>query len=324
MRQFVKYQTRQFGLRILDEGVEQRVTASPVQVAQGGVRRHRIDADLQTLRALMLGHFAGFGLVEVTTVANTAGYRKTPGLERERQLGRGHDVPHDRAALQVGVTVVAGVVRQRQVGHGKLANALRQRQAVFQWRRRLRIGQPLLHRFGRLQHLQAETELPYERLLKLYKEVAGKSPSKGQLPFSADWFMTWQPNIHSSLFYNIHSYLQKTTALEDGDAEHVMLVMLAGLLAFFLLEKLVLWRHSHGHEELDDAGDESEHDHAMHAHGHGHDQGRSGLMILIGNSVHNFCDGIVIAASFLADPALGLAATLAIVAHAVPREAIRD
>ena len=50
---------------------------------------------------------------------------------------------------------------------------------------------------ARLQMLQSETELPYERLLKLYKEVAGKSPSKGQLPFSADWFMTWQPNIHS-------------------------------------------------------------------------------------------------------------------------------
>jgi len=113
-------------------------------------------------------------------------------------------------------------------------------------------------------------------------------------------------------------------ALEQGRAEHVMLVMLAGLLAFFLLEKLVLWRHSHGHEHHDDAADESEHDHAMHApppgRAHGHDQGRSGLMILIGNSVHSFCDGIVIAASFLADAALGLAATLAIVAHAVPQQ----
>ena len=49
--------------------------------------------------------------------------------------------------------------------------------------------------------LQSETDCPYERLLKLYKEVAGKSPSKGQLPFSTDWFMTWQPNIHASLFY---------------------------------------------------------------------------------------------------------------------------
>lgn len=71
---------------------------------------------------------------------------------------------------------------------------------------------------ARLQMLQSETALPYERLLKLYKEVTGKSPSKGQLPFSADWFMTWQPNIHASLFFNIYTYLQKTTALDDGDA----------------------------------------------------------------------------------------------------------
>jgi zinc and cadmium transporter len=87
-----------------------------------------------------------------------------------------------------------------------------------------------------------------------------------------------------------------------------------GLLAFFLLEKLVLWRHSHGHEHHDEKLDESEHDHALH------DQGRSGLMILIGNGVHNFCDGIVIAAAFLADTALGLAATVAIVAHALPQQ----
>jgi len=103
-------------------------------------------------------------------------------------------------------------------------------------------------------------------------------------------------------------------ALEAGTAHEVMWVMLAGLLAFFLLEKLVLWRHSHGHEHHDAHADESEHDHALH------DQGRSGLMILIGNGVHNFCDGIVIAAAFLADTALGLAATVAIVAHALPQQ----
>lgn len=109
-------------------------------------------------------------------------------------------------------------------------------------------------------------------------------------------------------------------ALEAGDAHHVMLVMLGGLLAFFLLEKLVLWRHSHGHETHRDDVDETEHDHALHAHGPAHDGGRSGLMILIGTAVHNFCDGIVIAAAFLVDPALGLATTLAIVAHAVPQQ----
>jgi flagellar transcriptional activator FlhC len=71
---------------------------------------------------------------------------------------------------------------------------------------------------ARLQVLQSEIDLPYERLLKLYKEVAGRSPSKGQLPFSLDWFMSWQPNIHSSLFFNIHEYLVKTSELEDVDA----------------------------------------------------------------------------------------------------------
>jgi zinc and cadmium transporter len=106
-------------------------------------------------------------------------------------------------------------------------------------------------------------------------------------------------------------------ALETGSASTVMATVLAGLLAFFLLEKLVLWRHSHGHAEHRDEQDESEHDHALHAHGDG---GRSGLMILIGNSVHNFCDGIVIAAAFLVEPRLGVATTVAIVAHAVPQQ----
>jgi len=122
-------------------------------------------------------------------------------------------------------------------------------------------------------------------------------------------------------------------ALETGSAEAVMITVLVGLLLFFLLEKLVLWRHSHGHGG-DDVEPQSEHaraDPSMarapghahdHARGDGHDgdHGRSGLMILVGNSVHNFCDGIVIAASFLADTTLGIAATLAIVSHAIPQQ----
>ncbi|MCZ7563117.1 MAG: flagellar transcriptional regulator FlhC [Burkholderiales bacterium] len=60
---------------------------------------------------------------------------------------------------------------------------------------------------ARLQVLEAETTLSRERLLRLYKEVQGKSPPKGMLPFSTDWFMTWQPNIHASLFMNVHGYL---------------------------------------------------------------------------------------------------------------------
>lgn len=116
-------------------------------------------------------------------------------------------------------------------------------------------------------------------------------------------------------------------ALEEGAPDVVMGTVLAGLIAFFLLEKLVLWRHSHGHAHHHDDVDESEHDHALHApdardhvHASHTHPSRPGGMILIGNSVHNFCDGIVIAAAFLVDARLGLATTLAIVAHAVPQQ----
>jgi flagellar transcriptional activator FlhC len=67
---------------------------------------------------------------------------------------------------------------------------------------------------ARLQVLESETDLSYERLLRLYKEVQGESPARGMLPFSTDWFMTWQPNIHSSLFLNMYEYLNIIKAYE--------------------------------------------------------------------------------------------------------------
>ena len=108
-------------------------------------------------------------------------------------------------------------------------------------------------------------------------------------------------------------------ALEGGTPANVMMTVLIGLLAFFLLEKFVLWRHAHGHDAHSDARAETEHAHALHADAP-IEVSRPGLMILIGNSVHGFCDGVVIAAAFLADVALGTATTVAIVAHAVPQQ----
>lgn len=64
---------------------------------------------------------------------------------------------------------------------------------------------------ARLQVLEAETALSRERLLRLYKELRGRSPPKGMLPFSTDWFLTWLPNVHSSLFINIHRYLTRNS-----------------------------------------------------------------------------------------------------------------
>lgn len=71
---------------------------------------------------------------------------------------------------------------------------------------------------ARMQMLEAETDLSRERLLKLYKEVKGVSPPKGMLPFSTDWFMSWQPNIHASLFMAFHRFVKGNASLQGLDA----------------------------------------------------------------------------------------------------------
>lgn len=71
---------------------------------------------------------------------------------------------------------------------------------------------------ARLQVLQAETSLSYDRLARLYREVKGCSPPKGMLPFSVDWFMTWLPNIHSSVFYSVYQYMDTHTPAKKSQA----------------------------------------------------------------------------------------------------------
>jgi zinc and cadmium transporter len=110
-------------------------------------------------------------------------------------------------------------------------------------------------------------------------------------------------------------------ALESGLTPHeVFPLLLAGILGFFALEKFALWRHAHGnpdaHPDADDCEDHTHSHHHMHG-GHGGET----VSILVGDGFHNFTDGLLIAAAFLADPTLGWAATLAIIAHEVPQEA---
>ncbi len=71
---------------------------------------------------------------------------------------------------------------------------------------------------ARLQLLESQTTLSRERLIKLYKELKGVSPPKGMLPFSTDWFLTWQPNIHASIFFNIYKFMVTYTGTKGIQA----------------------------------------------------------------------------------------------------------
>ncbi len=131
---------------------------------------------------------------------------------------------------------------------------------------------------------------------------------------------------------------------EASSVESISATLLLGLLLFFVLEKLVIWRHCHGdHCEVHAIHTEQNcpethnqqatpkykavtahspsivHSHS-HAHAHHHDSGRSGMMIMIGDTFHNFVDGILIAAAFLLDVKLGMVTALAIISHEIPQE----
>lgn len=109
---------------------------------------------------------------------------------------------------------------------------------------------------------------------------------------------------------------------EASSIEAMAATVLLGILLFFVLEKLLLWRHCHGGECEVHAPHELDHHghHHGHGHAHGHDQGRSGMMIMVGDTFHNFVDGILIAAAFMIDIKLGAVTALAIIAHEIPQE----
>lgn len=109
-------------------------------------------------------------------------------------------------------------------------------------------------------------------------------------------------------------------AFEKSDSiQTTAATVLFGILGFFILEKLVLWRHCHVEEcEVHDPHLPLPQNH-NNEHNH-NDHGRSGLMILVGDTFHNFVDGVLIAAAFMADTQLGIVTAIAIIAHEVPQE----
>jgi zinc and cadmium transporter len=89
-------------------------------------------------------------------------------------------------------------------------------------------------------------------------------------------------------------------ALEEAPAREILASVLAGMVLFFILEKLVIWRHCH------------DSDCKVH--------GQAAPLVLVGDAFHNFVDGVVIAAAFLISIPLGVATAIAVIAHEVPQE----
>jgi zinc and cadmium transporter len=109
-------------------------------------------------------------------------------------------------------------------------------------------------------------------------------------------------------------------AIELAGPDHysaVGVALLGGIALFFILEKLVLWRHCH--EDHCETHTPRGHDHD-HGHGHDHRDRAPGVMLLVGESMHNVLDGVLIAAAFLIDVKLGVMTGLAVLAHEVPSE----
>lgn len=111
-------------------------------------------------------------------------------------------------------------------------------------------------------------------------------------------------------------------AFEDVAADEISMLsstILAGILLFFILEKLLVWRHCHSHacEAHGEDSHDDRHDHKTH-----NDHGRrvAGMFIILGDSIHNFVDGVLIGAAFLTDVQLGIVTSLAVAAHEIPQE----
>ena len=146
----------------------------------------------------------------------------------------------------------------------------------------------------------------------LAASIVGGTLSAGLAAFSLLLRASWVPVMVSFAIGALlgAAFLEVIPhAFERGDPHQAALAILGGIFVFFVLEKLLLWRHCH-----------TENCEVHDQHASSHDHGRSGLLIIVGDTIHNFVDGLLIAAAFLQSTELGIIAAVAIVAHEIPQE----
>jgi len=146
----------------------------------------------------------------------------------------------------------------------------------------------------------------------LAASVAGGTLSAGLAALSLKVRASWVPMLVSFAIGALlgAAFLEVIPhAFERGEPHQAAIAILGGIFAFFVMEKLLLWRHCH-----------TENCEVHDAHAAPQDRGRSGLLIVVGDTVHNFVDGLLIAAAFLQGTELGIIAAVAIIAHEIPQE----
>lgn len=112
-----------------------------------------------------------------------------------------------------------------------------------------------------------------------------------------------------ALLGDVFFHLLPETIEHNGFTALTSLLILTGFLSFFLLEKLFIWHHHHLLETPED--------HKKKDHSH---PCEIGFINLLGDGIHNFADGMLIAASFLVDPIVGVGTTVAVLLHEIPQE----
>jgi zinc and cadmium transporter len=146
----------------------------------------------------------------------------------------------------------------------------------------------------------------------LAASVAGGTLSAGLAALALKLRAAWIPMLVSFAIGTLlgAAFLEIIPhAFETGEAHQVAFAILGGIFGFFVLEKLLLYRHCH-----------TENCEVHDQHTQAHDHGRSGALIVVGDTVHNFVDGVLIAAAFLQSTELGVVTAVAIIAHEIPQE----